>query len=141
LMARPASARLVLRSRSSARDGLNATVGRQLNLDQKSRVKSRFGHHQVHLRRRKIEYLPDANHFQELPWRCYSRAQHIRRRLCLHHPILFWRREVVCVHTQPERQPCRPPSILSPTEILFAQEEILARVDGVNAIWTSGQSK
>jgi len=74
-------------------------------------------------------------------WGWHSRAQHIRRRLGLDQSIPFWNREVVRVHRQPEKSLCRVPSILSPTEILSAPEEIPARVDRVNAIWTSGQSK
>jgi hypothetical protein len=115
--------------------------GYQLNLDQKRRVKSRFGYHQVHLRRRKIEYLLETKHFRLVRWGWYSRGQHIRRRLGLHQAIRSWKREAVCVHMQPEKPRCRASSILSPTEIRFAQEEIPARVDGVNAIWTSGQSQ
>jgi hypothetical protein len=114
----------------------------QLNLDQKSRVKNRFGYpHHVHLLRREIQYHLETKHFPWMRWGWHSRGPHIRRRLGLHQSIRFWKREVVRVHMQPERPSCRAPSILSTTEILFAQEEIPARVDGVNAIWTSGQSE
>jgi hypothetical protein len=62
----------------------------------------------------------------------HSRGRRIRRRLCSHPWILFWKREVYRFHMLPARWLYRAPSIRSPAEILFAPRTIPGRTGNVN---------